>query len=226
MSAADLEHIRSFNSKADVFALKGHFARAIENYGAALAAALALGNADCLIVAERQLVLADTWLLHADAPGVLQADANAALYKAFQLVCTAVTTLQRRKAAGTLLPGTCRPLEEAWHVLSELRLGADELARSQRSWLGPFVGYAAYLSAAYNVLNILTHCVTFFLSERAPAFVEFSVTAVDLMLQPRVHSELFINAELSFVNLLRMVGSVERIVGVVEIADPIIAARK
>jgi hypothetical protein len=95
---------------------KAHYARAERKLAQALAAAQALGQPDCLVVAFLQIELHEAAMqahfaaqykdLHGPPPNTVVD---------FALFGAACATLQRRLDAGTLLPGTCRPYEEAWH---------------------------------------------------------------------------------------------------------------
>jgi hypothetical protein len=116
MSAeAEWAAVSALDAKAFKLCDKGHFARGAEAYGVAAAAAQALGHVDCLVTALLQVDEAHTRITHTRLPGVGDDDLVAALTRTYDLLGTAVATLQRRKAAGTLLAGACRPAEEAWN---------------------------------------------------------------------------------------------------------------
>jgi hypothetical protein len=94
--------------------LKGHFARAAEKLAAAVAAAEAVQPADCLVLAELRLRLVGAVSAHSSLPGVLDAEKAAGRRKCWLTLLPAViATVQRRTAAGTILPGRCLPEEEA-----------------------------------------------------------------------------------------------------------------
>jgi hypothetical protein len=147
MSTSDLSHVVSLSFKAHELRKKGHYARAVEKFTAALAAAQALSQQqDCLMVARLQLDLTTALGAYTTMPGVAAAAKSAALQQSAQMLVAAVATLNRRKAAGTLLPGACRSWpEQAWCAqLSQLqtRFTADECAKIARC-----MGYEIYLTA-------------------------------------------------------------------------------
>ena len=89
---------------------KGHFARALEKQQAAIAAAKALGNSpDCLITAALQLEEVRCSLLYAQLlkRQIPRSDADAGCSPAIDLLFITMEALGCRKAAGTLLPGSC-----------------------------------------------------------------------------------------------------------------------
>jgi hypothetical protein len=117
MSALDLSaSVVALTTKALTLHAKGAFARAVELSARAEAAAKALGARDCLVVAALQVLQADCWLLQSKSPLVAPADWPSMVDAALALLPAAKATLLRRKAAGTLLPGTCAPHEEAWDI--------------------------------------------------------------------------------------------------------------
>ena len=121
--AIDVSHVCKLTRAVSKREFGGHHARAAELYGRALAAAEELRQPDCLIVAslrcwcmamqhnmtcdalsgddsadsERRAVAPIVALYRANLPGVLE-------------------TLERRRAAGTLLPDCCRAHEVTWYA--------------------------------------------------------------------------------------------------------------
>ncbi len=103
----------ALSNKASGLTEKGHYARAVEKSTAALAAGQALSQQeDCLMVARLQLNLFTALCAYANMPGVAAAAETAAMEQSAQLLTAAVATLERRRAAGTLLPGACRSWPE------------------------------------------------------------------------------------------------------------------
>jgi hypothetical protein len=115
MAAVDVSRVVVLTNQAVTLKRKGHWARAAEKYADAVAAAQALQQPDCLIVACAQASHAHALLGHAETAGVLQARRVELLRTAFlEVLPAAMATLQRRLAAGTLLPSACRLYEVAW----------------------------------------------------------------------------------------------------------------
>ena len=108
----DTSDVRSLGDKALALERKGHFARSVEKYDAAIAAAQALGQPDCLVVVTLQLACVNALTYIANGGRV---EGAAAVCKAFELQDAAVETVRRRLAAGTLLQGRCRPYEVAYY---------------------------------------------------------------------------------------------------------------
>jgi hypothetical protein len=201
MSASDLAAINALDKAALNLQSKGHFARAAEKRGAAVAAAQALGHADCLITATLQLEEADTWVNHADAPGVTSADAGAAIVRALHLLDAVIPTLERRMAASTLLAGACRPLEEAWSAARwKLAMGLEDALEGE--WQAQFVGYEAYLVAAPVALRVAL-VPALGAPELAQRLVAFVVSALDLMAQPRSHNKHALHTEVDLFRTLQ-----------------------
>ena len=132
----DVSHVCKLTRVARKQAIVNHHARAVELYERALAAAEALGQPDCLIVARlRYWCLIQRYrIAAADAPPG-EDDATTAgrltlLTRRLTLLMNehlpaVLDTLERRRAAGTLLPGCCRTHEMAWcedTALAELRV--------------------------------------------------------------------------------------------------------
>jgi hypothetical protein len=114
------------------------------------------------------------------------------LATAFALLPAAKATLLRRKADGTLLPGTCAPHEEAWERAclthaTNVGVTSDVSARQMLATYARFVGYRAYLRGAR--LSFLR-----WMQRMAPAEAHGDVTfvcdALDMMTQPWPLNEL------------------------------------
>ena len=99
---ADLSSVIALSNKGNELVMKGHNARAAEKFRlAADEAEKALRFPDCLVTC------------------------------ALRFLPSAVAVLERRKAAGTLLPGRCRPVEETYHMAEKLH--AMEIQGSTRA---------------------------------------------------------------------------------------------
>jgi hypothetical protein len=207
MFAADLAAVNALDKAATDLYAKGHYARAAEKFGVAVAAAQALGHADCLVTATLQLEEADAWISHACAPGVTKADKDAAMARTLHLMDAAVPTLECRRAAGTLLAGACRPLEEAWFAWFAAGWNLAQPSRERCSdwpWQAQLVGYDAYLLAAHGALRLaLAMVFEMGALEKAQRLVTFAVSAVDMMAQPRCHSDMATGAEVPLFRIMQ-----------------------
>jgi hypothetical protein len=184
MSALDISAVTALWTKAAMLYSQGAFVRAAEKYASARTAAEALGQADCLVVASLQLQQADCLFtqeqeLSADTP---EDEREAMLRKAFALLPAAMATLQRRRAARTLLPGGCRAYEVAFDLVQLAHAGeGDDL-----SAYAPLFGYNCFLLAAKMVFVR----VQYFgwapaEAHMRAAHVAFVCDALDLVAQPR-----------------------------------------
>ena len=185
MFASELAAVSALENKASELVVKTHWARAAEKRAAAVAAAQALGYTDCLITAWLQANLASLYISHAFTSASADVDVEAALRSALLVLHAAVETLKRRKAAGTLLAGACRPIEIAWYdskIQSKVR--SEGVADFASAWRGCFIGYDAYLAAASA---LLTYCQYLDSFDFAAELTDFVVSAIDLVMQPRAH---------------------------------------
>ena len=169
MSSRDLSRVVALSCKALELQKKGHYARSMEKCAAAIAAAQELAQEDCLVVTHLQLLLNDSLLGYVRTPGVAAEAGDAAERQGFQVLVAAIATLERRRAAGTLLAGKCRKWpEEEWygHVLQhrQFMVGHPVHTPEVLALLVPFVGYDAYLDAASDAVSA---CV----AESAPSHV-------------------------------------------------------
>ena len=177
--------------------MKGHDARAAEKFKlAAEEAEKALRSPDCLVscaLREQQL---ESLLSHATASAVKPDDADDALREAcLRLLPTVMAVLDRRKAVGTLLPGSCRPEEVTYHKAAmrknlEIQGCPQAVIAAKEAYFAPYVGVEAHLRAATSVVYMLNvtdslQC-PFSLSEaqRQAAYL-FLESALDLMTRPR-----------------------------------------
>ena len=210
MFEAELAAITALDNKACELSRKDHHARCSEKRAAAVAAAQALGFEDCLITAHLQTSLVNAWVTEALAPGAAEAHTRIGMERATLLLRDVFPTLQRRKAAGTLFAGACRPIEVAWceaKLRHRAKIGVGLHALQDASaiiWKSQFVGYEAYLFTA--VVSLIIAAVT--PSAAAPTahnleLMQFAVTAVDLMMQPRDHGNEYLVAEATLVYQLQ-----------------------
>jgi hypothetical protein len=107
--SADLSRVIALAHKAAEVVQKAHYARAAEKFRlAAEEAEKALLLPDCLVTYSLRLRQLNALLRHATSPAT-PADADHALRDAcLRLLPSVMAVLDRRKAAGTLLPGSCR----------------------------------------------------------------------------------------------------------------------
>ena len=175
---------------------KGDFARAADGFAAAAdATPRTLDSPDCLIRADLQLAHAAALVMHALTPGLPPAAAAAANERAYLCVLpTAMRTLERRAAAGTLAACAYSAAERDWwraeaalssclrgHELSDA-LNADVLAH--------LAGYRCFLKAAKMALQAMALLPEEHWSPAtAPqwvAFSEFVRAALHMMSQPQL----------------------------------------
>jgi hypothetical protein len=106
-----------------------------------------------------------------------------------------MAALNRRKAAGTLLPGGCRPVEEAYQMAIKRynfgSAGATQASAAENAaFLAPYLGIATYIIAAKSVAFMLSNAAAlrnaYVLSdEQKHAAYLFLSCALDLMTRPR-----------------------------------------
>jgi hypothetical protein len=112
---ADLSRVLALTYKAYELVRIGHYARAAEKYRlAAEEAEKALPDPDCLVTCSLRQEQLHALLRHATSSVARPADADALREACLRLLPSAMAVLERRKAAGTLLPGSCRPAEETY----------------------------------------------------------------------------------------------------------------
>jgi hypothetical protein len=176
MAAPDVSTVVALSNKALDLKMVGHTARELEYRQRALVAAQALGAPDCLIVAQLHLDIAN-WIqsklqtIHA-ADGAQRA---ALLATAVEHFSAAVATLQRRRAADTLLTGSCTAAEVAWtrrtmqHVHTSRAvqasrslggvLGGVVLSEQGLTAFANLVGHTAFLQAASYAVSLIVRIV-------------------------------------------------------------------
>jgi hypothetical protein len=166
MATVDVARAVALSNKAATLKSKGKFARAAEIYAEAVTAAQALLQPDCVIVAHLQALHATALFGHAYTAGVPEARGVHLMRLALQeLLPPAMASLERRKAAGTLLAGACRPHELAWCAATTTHadaLAADVpnaaarvpwTAEETSAWTA-YVGYDAYMITALLALHL------------------------------------------------------------------------
>ena len=115
-----LARVEAFAGKADELARKGHLLRAAENFGRAAEAARALGadNLVALYMLMRQGNMLIAFATARDAANANPCILAAHRAESIALLSCVLATLERRRAAGTLLEGKCAAAEEAWRSAS------------------------------------------------------------------------------------------------------------
>jgi hypothetical protein len=163
MAAVDVSRVLALTTKGMTPESTASWARAAEIYAEAVAAAQALQQPDCVIVAHLLTYHADALLMYADTAGVPKARRAELIRSALlELPPPAMASLDRRLAAGTLLAGACRPYEVAW--CAAVTAHAEALAAKHRPTtpqVGPqmsawtaYVGYDAYIGTARIALEL------------------------------------------------------------------------
>jgi hypothetical protein len=165
MAALDVSRVVALTTKAVTLEYKGHWARAGEVLAEAVAAAQALQQPDCHIVAFLQASRANALLMHAQTAGVPEACRVELMRCALlELLPPAMASLERRTSAGTLLPGACRPHEVAWCAAKTEHAEAlvanmphapacVPTAEEMSAWTA-YVGYDAYMRTARVALHL------------------------------------------------------------------------
>ena len=208
MSADVFARVDAFVEKAQTSYFKGRLLSAAENFGRAAEAARALG-ADNLLTAHMQMRQGGALSSFSLAtPGLPAATDDprlgAARAEFFALLSEAMETLERRRAAGTLLEGGCTAAEEAWRAGEFLRLDARMTAAQAASRAALF-GYEEYLRAAKfasTVLCMLPLFAAVVTSENLLSFTYNVVLAAELMQQPRGHADVALPDESKFITAL------------------------
>jgi hypothetical protein len=107
MAESGLAEVISLSLKAGALYDKTHFARSVQKWRSALAAAEALGAEDCVIVAIFKTELARASF---DCEGASHGRfSQAFVLEMLDLHAASAAILRRRRDAGTLLEGKCRP---------------------------------------------------------------------------------------------------------------------
>jgi hypothetical protein len=199
---ADLSSVIALSLKGSELMLKGHHARAAEKFSSAVEEAeKALLFPDSLVTCSLRVHQLDALLGHATSSAAKPPDAEDAVREAcVRLLPSVMAVLQRRKAAGTLLPGSCRPIEKAYHLAQKrrsLELQGCTQARAAESaaFFAPFVGVETYVLAGssaafmFNKMALLVR-VLVVPNDQICAACLFLASAVDLMTLPREYHQL------------------------------------
>ena len=173
---------------------KGRYARAAEKFGdAAAAAAQELAAEDCLVVALLRAAQADALICHGSVPSLAAAERGESLQTVLSvLLPQLVSTLTRRKAAGTLLPGSCRAAEVAWERdMTERKLLKDGMPVKEACACAVAaaseVGLDAYMYAATDALKLLEFMEPYGLArDMQLSQAAFVASAFELLARPRV----------------------------------------
>ena len=169
---------------------KGRYAGAAEKLGCAVAAAAQelAGAEDCLAVALLRGAQAEALFCHSFSPMLPAAERLAALQTVESvLLPQCVATVTRRLAAGTLLPGSCRPAEVAWWRVVSERMLLDEgkpakMVRIGALGFSSMLGFDAYMYAAKVCLDVMALGGPRDVQLSRAAFV---ASALDLIALPR-----------------------------------------
>ncbi len=124
MSSHDLTRVVALSLKAFELQSKRHFARAVEKFAAAIAAAQELSQVDCLVVAHLQLQHQAALVGYSATPGVAADAACAAKEQSCQVLLAAIATLER-------------PVARARHCCRRCALSGPSFGK-QRSQRSPF----------------------------------------------------------------------------------------
>jgi len=212
--SADLSRVLALSNKGNELERKGHDARAAEKFSrAAEEAEQACPHPDSLVTCALRIEQLNSLLRHASSPAA-PADADDALREAcLRLLPSVLAVVERRKAAGTLLPGSCSPVEEAYHMavkrhdLEHCQGCPQAIAAELAAVLAKYVGLETYFCVAANVAYMLCDLdflkSAFVLSdEQKHAAYLFLASAVDLM-TPQRDYEGWLFGEPELVNHLR-----------------------
>jgi hypothetical protein len=118
MATPEMAALLELCVKAEALGERSQHATAAEKYAATVAACLRAqqpGVEECLVLANLRAQQTNSLWLLCRRPGLPAAEAAAAQTSIFFTLLPAVmATLERRRVADTLLPGKCRPAEDAW----------------------------------------------------------------------------------------------------------------
>jgi hypothetical protein len=156
-AAPDFSAAVALTNKAFELHRIGHFARAAAKSAQALDAARAQHCPDCLIVAHLQVDYAQTAqdALNNEA-AVSDAEYRTRWAASLAQYLDASATLQRRKAAGTLLGTSCTTTELAWYQQHfEHLFGCEKESRPRGDALAlaPMFGYLTLMACAHQLVH-------------------------------------------------------------------------
>jgi hypothetical protein len=142
--SAGVAAVTALDNAAFELCKKGHYTRSLEKSRAAVVAAQALGLTDCLIYTCMQLDEINALALHGQAPGVPADEKRKSQAASLVILHSVIELLKRRKAAGTLLEGACRPEEVAFNAAPKhlrrngrRRCHASAAPSAYRRWRAP-----------------------------------------------------------------------------------------
>ena len=218
MTTPDISTVVSLFNRSRDLEFRGHVARAAELRSRTLAAAQALGAEDCLIVAQVQLEMANTLALPKKNPATT-GDEEHFVFQLSKFWFEISPVVLRRKAAGTLVAGACRPSEVAWfeqtrvHIAQPQRgLGIETLCTAQASdntiaRIGPFVGYETLLATADLGFVLLHYCDLDFTVAQEHAALTLAAVAADELIKPHAlrAQHFMLSAETVFAKHVRTV---------------------
>lgn len=198
MAAPEDFAVLALVKKAMSLEVAGHFARRSEYVRRALSAAEARGVQDCLVVATLQYSVASE--IYDDAHHMHKADPTIRLpvEPILSLTMAAAATMQRRRAAGTLLAGCCRTDEVLYakHVSAysamlcdQQAIGTDSttrVAHDRCASLASNFGYMTFLQVA-SLACVIVSTTSTTLEERHKCLciITLIADAIELMMQPR-----------------------------------------
>jgi hypothetical protein len=219
MAALDVSTVVALTNKSFELLHAGHRARSEEYERRALAAAQALGAEDCLIVAKLQHFVGSTMY-----KGVFEQHAAppSSFAPVLPFLFAAAATVQRRKADGTLLAGSCRAAEVTFdQLIAEHMAGVvqDRGMLVGAPALSCLMGYKTFLEVASFAINVYTGALqgkVLLTQEQLRTCVVLMADAVELMLHPlshpRVDEQYHIGAEGQFVQGVQHMGMLPRLI--------------
>jgi hypothetical protein len=214
MAAPDVSTVVALSNKAFDFQYAGHRARAAEYFRRAQAAARASGAEDCLVIAILQLfesseITASESLQHEQQGLPGEAPRSPTVVALF---FAAAATVQRRKAAGTLQVGCCRPAEVTWRQLFDQHIAEvvqNAGMRRSAALLAPLVGYTAAVHVGIDAVKLVllaeAGLVPLSQEQLHICLGSSAVNAAELILHPRVHEEFAMGLEADFAAKMRMI---------------------
>ena len=159
MAAAAFAEVLALSGKAQELYMKSHYERCTEKWRAALAAAEAIGAEDCVLVAAIRMEVARS--LFACESAQLSSFSQAFVLKQLDVLGANAATLRRRRDAGTLMEGKCRPIETQWYseYMTYMASGRsqeklDETAAFRRDWV-KLVGYEIFLDLCCGCMTLV-----------------------------------------------------------------------
>ena len=221
MASPDMLAVVALMKKAMQLQIAGHIARQHDYRQRALAAAEALGLDDCLIVASLQNAIGseiyDTTRsqverhFRGEAPLGEQAvnNVNQRAEHALVLISKAMTTVVRRVASGTLMPGCCRAEEELYerlvHECQQVRYPGDEFSLPLAT-VALLTGYKTLLEVASTAVVILALSIEGSFDENQALqllCITLLADTVELFMRPRIGEQYVLSIEGVFVSKMR-----------------------